>query len=186
MAEFPDAFPAIMVSMVKAGEESGSLAQSLRVVAVQMENSYNLTRKIRGAMMYPGIILIAMIGIGFFMMTFVVPTLSATFKQFNASLPLSTQLVINTSDFLKNNLILSIVSIIVFVALVYFGARTRKGKRFTDFAVLHIPVIGPLAKEINSARTARTLSSLLSSGVDFVVAIQIPATSCKIHTIKRS
>ena len=175
MAEFPKAFPPIMVAMVKAGEESGSLAQSLRVVAGQMENTYNLTRKIRGAMMYPSIVLSAMVVIGFFMMIYVVPTLSQTFAQFNATLPFSTQIIIDISNFLQNNLILSIVVLLAIVPVTYLCMKSKTGGKIRDYAFLHLPIIAPLTREINSARTARTLASLLSAGVDVVVASRITA-----------
>ncbi len=173
MAMHSNAFTPIMVSMVKAGEESGSLAQSLRVVSIQMESAYMLTRKIKGALMYPMIIVFAMLIIGFFMLTYVVPTLSAVFKELNAELPVSTQVIIVVSDFLKDNIFISIGIVIATIALIYFGFRTKKGKRILDHAVVKIPVISAITKQINSARTARTLSSLLSSGVDVVVATRI-------------
>ncbi len=175
MKEYPDVFPGLMISMVKAGEESGSLAPSLRGVSGQMDNNYKLTQKIKGAMMYPGIIMCAMVVIGFFMLTFVVPTLASTFNQFGSKLPASTQLVIGMSNFLKGHFFLSIFIIVALVLFVRFGSKTAKGKRFIDYALLHIPTIGQISKEINSARTARTLSSLLSAGVDVVVATQITA-----------
>jgi type IV pilus assembly protein PilC len=175
MKEYPDTFPALMTSMVRAGEESGSLSQALRTMSLQMENSYNLTRKIKGALMYPSIILIAMVGIGFFMLTYVVPTLSATFKELHADLPITTKIVIGLSDFLKGHIIISLVGIVAVVFGFYTAAKTKKGKRFLDYAFLKIPVIGMMVKEINAARTARTLSSLLSAGVDVVVATKITA-----------
>jgi type IV pilus assembly protein PilC len=173
MKEYPKIFPSLMISMVKAGEESGSLAQSLRVVATQMDNNYKLTKKIKGAMMYPAIILLAMVVIGFFMLTYLVPTLSATFKELNTELPAATKLVIGLSDFLKNNFVLSLILIFGAAGSAYWFMHTAFGKRKIDFAVIHIPIIGQITKEINSARTARTLSSLLSAGVDVVVATQI-------------
>jgi type IV pilus assembly protein PilC len=173
MAAYPKVFSKLFTAMVKAGEESGSLAESLKVIATQLENSAALTRKIRGALMYPSIILFAMCGIAFFMLTYVVPTLSATFKEMNAQLPFMTQVVIDLSDFLKDNLILSLAAIIAFFSAIYMLSRLPFGKRFYDWLVLHIPIIGQLTKEINSARTARTMASLLTAGVDMVVATQI-------------
>jgi type IV pilus assembly protein PilC len=173
LAEYPTIFPQLMISMVKAGEESGSLSQSLRTVASQMENSYLLSKKIRGALMYPGVILFAMVIIGFFMLTYVVPTLSATFKELHADLPIQTKIVIGASDFLKQHIILTLIAVIAIVLGFYFGKRTKAGQRFIDWFVLRVPIIGSLVKEVNSARTARTLSSLLSAGVDVVVATQI-------------
>jgi type IV pilus assembly protein PilC len=173
LREHSEIFSPLVISMVKAGEESGSLAQSLRMISVQMESAYVLTRKIRGAMTYPAIILFTMVLIGFFMLTFVVPTLSATFKELNAELPLSTRIIIFTSDFLQAHILVSLGAILlVGVALFYFF-KTKIGKRFTDYSLLHIPIIKTITKEINSARTARTLSSLLSAGVDIVVSTQI-------------
>ncbi len=173
LKEYPNIFSTLVVSMVKAGEESGSLSQSLRLVSVEMDNTYKLTRKIRGAMMYPSVIIVAMLGVGFFMLTNVVPILSKTFKDAGVPLPMSTQIVIGLSDFLQANLILSISTIVLAVLLLYFGARTAKGRRFQDYLFLHIPVINGLVKETNVARMTRTLSSLLSAGVNFVSATQI-------------
>ncbi len=173
MKKYEDTFTPLMISMVKAGEESGSLAQSLRVVSIQMESSYQLTRKIKGAMMYPLIIICAMIVIGLLMLTFVVPILAATFKEMNADLPTSTKMIIAVSEFLKNHYIIALGIIIAAIALVYSFLVSKKGRRFSDYVVLKLPVISGIAKQINSARTTRTMSSLLSAGVDVVIATHI-------------
>ncbi|HZS43283.1 MAG TPA: type II secretion system F family protein [Candidatus Paceibacterota bacterium] len=173
MAEFPKIFNTLFVSMVKAGEEGGNLSGSLKQIAIQTDKTYQLKRKVRGAMLYPGIIVSVMIIIGILMMIFVVPSLTATFESLNSPLPASTKFVIALSSFLKNNYILAIIVMVAAIAGVYFGAKTTKGKRFLDFLVLHIPVIAPIIKETNAARTTRTLSSLLSSGVDLILATAI-------------
>lgn len=173
LADYSGVFPSILISMVKAGEESGSLTKSLRIVGNQMENSYQLSRKVRGALMYPAIIMLAMVGIGFFMLTYVVPTLSATFRDMNAELPVQTKLIIGASDFLKSHFLLSLILMAITAVALVFAGRTARGKRLKDFISLHTPIIGPIVKEVNSARTARTLSSLLSAGVDVVIAIRI-------------
>ncbi len=173
MAAFPDVFPQVMTSMTKAGEESGSLSQSLRIVSGQMENSYELSRKVRGAMMYPCVIICAMIGIGIFMLVYVVPILSATFKEMNATLPASTEAILGASDFVVSHIVLMALSLAVIIVIIIVGFRTQEGKRLKDFLFIHLPIIGPINKEVNAARTARTLSSLLSAGVDVVVAVKI-------------
>lgn len=173
MKSFPDMFSSLFVSMAKAGEESGNLVGSLKVVASQMEKSYALTRKIRGAMMYPAIIFMLMFAIGILMLVYIVPTLTATFKDLNVDLPFSTKVIIFISDFLRNNLIICAISLVIFVVIIIALFKSKKGKRFLDYCFLKLPVIGMIIKEINSARTARTLSSLLISGVDMVVAIGI-------------
>ncbi len=163
LRDYPDTFSTLFVSMVKAGEESGNSAMALKSVAAQMEKSYQLNKKIKGALMYPAVILCLMIIIGVLMMVYMVPTLTATFVGLGIKLPLSTRLIIYTSNFLKSYFVLVIFAVLALVAFLVAFLRTARGQ----------PVIGGIVKQVNSARTARTLSSLLSSGVDIVVAIGV-------------
>ena len=173
IAKFPKIFSSLFVSMVRAGEESGKLSESLSVIANQMEQAYELKRKIRGALIYPSIIIIAMIGIGILMLMFVVPTLSQTFQELGADLPASTQAIITISNFLASNVTISIIGILAVIVLFVFAARTKQGGRVIDFVILHLPIISELVRETNAARTTRTLSSLLSAGVDIITALSI-------------
>lgn len=173
MEKHPEVFSKLFLSMVKAGEESGSLTASLKSVGEQLEKMYLLNKRIRSAMIYPAIIFCVMIGIAILMLIFVVPTLSGVFKELNVQLPLLTRTIIGISDFLKNHYILSLLIIIAAAAAVYYGLRTKKGKAFADMVVLKIPVIKNIVKETNAARTARTMTSLLAAGVDILVAIRI-------------
>ena len=159
--------------MVRAGEESGKLAESLRVVALQMEKANTLKKKIRGAMLYPSIVLSAMVIIGIIMLIYVVPTLTQTFEELGGELPPTTKFVISLSNALAGN---PLVSIIVLAALVVMFAvilRTTYGRRAVDFVMIKTPLIRGIVMETNAARTTRTLSSLLSAGVDMVIAISI-------------
>lgn len=173
LAKFPDVFSTLFVAMVRAGEESGKLGDSLRIVAEQMDRNFALRRRIRGALMYPMIILILMVIIGIAMMLYVVPTLTATFKELDVELPVSTQLIIAVSDGLSAHPILYILGIIVSVVVLVSLARTKQGKRAFEFLIMHMPVIKVITQQANSARMSRTFSSLLSSGVDVVSAINI-------------
>ncbi len=173
MVKHPSAFSTLFVSMVKSGEQSGTLTIALKTVADQLEKAYLLTKKVRGALIYPGIVLSIMLVIGVLMLVYLVPTLTATFRELKLTLPLSTRIVIFLSDFLKNNILISLGSLIALACGVYLFARTASGKRTLDTIVLHIPLVSPIVKNVNAARTARTLSSLLSSGVDVLVAIRI-------------
>jgi type IV pilus assembly protein PilC len=173
LSKHPLVFSKIFVAMVRAGEEGGSMAESLKTLSLQMEKTYTLRRKIKGALMYPGIILSVMIIIGILMLIFVVPTLTQTFKELEIDLPLSTRSVIFVSDFMKDHTIIFLAGIIGIITGIFAWRKTPQGKRSIDFLLLHTPLISSLVKETNSARTARTLGSLLSSGIDVVNAISI-------------
>jgi type IV pilus assembly protein PilC len=173
MKKKPDTFSPLFISMVKAGEESGSLVSSLGIVSVQMEKSYQLSKKIRGALMYPAVIFGIMIIIGILMLVYMVPTLTATFEGLGVELPMSTQMIILVSDFLRYQYLLALSVLLGVVFLGIGFAKSKKGKRVWDAVSIRIPIIGGIVKEVNAARTARTLSSLLSSGVDVVVAVEV-------------
>ncbi len=170
---FPDIFPALMVSMVAAGEESGNIAESLKIVGEQLEKSYLLQKKVKGAMIYPGIIFGVMIIIAILMFVFVVPRITETFIDFNIELPLSTRFVMATSNILQHYYILVLLIVIAIVFLVKMYARTKDGKSLIHKLYLKLPVIGLIVKEVNSARVARTMSSLLTAGVDMLSSINI-------------
>ncbi|HRY30790.1 MAG TPA: type II secretion system F family protein [Candidatus Paceibacterota bacterium] len=171
--QFPRIFNPLVVSMVKSGEETGNLAKSLRVTAEQMEKTYLLKKKIRGAMIYPGFIILAIFVVGIFMMIYVVPVLTDTFNELEIELPMSTRAIISISDFLQNNLLGVAVGILILAALVIWFLRTKSGKRVFDSALIKAPGLSPMIKEINSARVARAMSSLLSAGVPVVRALEI-------------
>jgi type IV pilus assembly protein PilC len=170
---FPKVFTPLMVAMVRAGEETGNMVDALRVTADQMEKTYLLKKKIRGAMIYPGVIITAMLIIGVFMLVYVVPTLTGTFAEIGVELPASTQFIINASDFFQNNLTTVASVILVLIVLLGIFLKTSVGKKSLYWTLLHLPAISTLVKEISSARTTRTLASLLSAGVPFVRSLQI-------------
>jgi type IV pilus assembly protein PilC len=173
MAKYPKVFSKLFVSMVKAGEESGNIVGSLNEVELNLEKSHALTKKIKGAMIYPSVILSAMILIGILMFAFVVPTLAKTFQEIGTELPASTQVIIAIGNFFSKNLILSLVLIIsVAVGGVYLF-KAKFMQKYIDYLVTRIPLVGNIVKELNTARTARTMSSLLLSGVTITRSIEI-------------
>ncbi len=176
MVAYPKMFSPLMVAMVHAGEQSGTLTESLRIVTLQMDKNYTLQRRIKGAFMYPSVIFFAMILIGIILLTFVVPTLTKTFIELNLTLPKSTRFVIWISDMLKHHYFILIGVIALAWGLIYFIAKQPKGKSFLHKFVLKIPLIGFLIKEVNVARIARTLSSLVGSGVDLLESIRITSS----------
>ena len=175
LRDHPKHFSHIFISMVKAGEESGNLAESLSILGEQMEQVYLLKKKIKGAMLYPAIVLTIMIIVGVLLMIFIVPTLTATFTELGVELPTSTKIIIGISDLFRYHPVLLLLIAGICASFFVFGKKIEGMKRYIDWLVLRIPVVKNIAKESTSARMARTLSSLLSSGVDFVMALTITA-----------
>lgn len=173
LEKFGTTFPTVFISMVKAGEESGNLADSLRSIATQMESTYKLQKKIKGAMIYPAVIISVMLIIGIIMMTFVVPKLTATFKDIGSELPGSTKFIIFLSDFLINNFMILPVLLLGIMMFTYKVLHTKQGKELFDKTIIRLPIFGQIIKESNSAKTARTLSSLIGSGVNLIQSVDI-------------
>lgn len=173
LAKFPNIFSKLFVSMIKAGEESGNLADALSEVGTNLEKAHNLTKKVKGALMYPSIILSAMILIGMVMFAYVVPTLAKTFKDTGAKIPASTKFIIGLGEFFSNYLIFAILGTILIGVGLYFLSRAKFLAKYIDFIILKLPAVGKMSQELNTARTARTISSLLVSGVPITRAIEI-------------
>lgn len=170
---YPNVFSPLMVAMVKAGEEGGRLAESLSTISNQLDRSYNLKKKIRGALIYPSIVIFALVVVGILMLIFIVPTLTKTFTELHVELPASTKFVIASSNFLTHHTVTAVALALIIAGGVWMALRTKNGRRSFEWLLLRIPIIGTLVRETNAARTARTLSSLLSSGVEIVRSLEI-------------
>ncbi len=173
LAKFPRVFSKLFVSMVRAGEESGNLAGALSDIGANLEKAHSLTKKVHGALIYPAIIFSAMIIIGILMFAFVVPTLANTFKEIGVELPTSTRLLIALGNFFSNHLLLSFLIIILGVFTLLALSRAKFMEKYFDFLTIHLPLVGNLARQLNTARTARTIASLLAAGVSITRSIEV-------------
>jgi len=173
LSKYPSIFSGIFQSMVKVGEESGTLDEVLKTLALQMEKENELKSKIRGAMMYPAVILCAMLGIGVLMMITVVPELSKVFKELEIDLPAATQFIINLADFLSQKWYIFLLAVAVVIFVLFRAAKTKLGKRIVDRITISIPVISPIVKKTNSAAMVRNLSSLIAAGVPILKALEV-------------
>lgn len=175
LALYPKVFGAVYVNMVRVGESGGNLSEVLKLLAEQMKKDHELISRVKGAMIYPSVIIVAMFGIGVLMMIMVVPKLTSIFAELDMDLPLSTRVIIGLSDFLKNNYIWSLIifaSLIVIIKLLY---KIKAVKKVFHKIYLYLPIFGSLIKKVNSARFSRMISSLINSGVPIVKSIQIVA-----------
>lgn len=172
---YPRVFSELFAAMVAAGEKTGKLEESFAILTHQMENDYQLRKRVRGALMYPAIVLLAMIGVGVLMLVTIVPTLVSTFEELGVELPVTTRVIIAVSNFLLTQ---GLWALGMFIALL-IGANMLihrpPVRRMLQKFLLMTPLIGTLTQKINTARTARTLSSLLSAGVQMLEALTITA-----------
>lgn len=170
---FPDIFSDFFCSMVKTGEETGNLEEVLENITQQMERTYELRSKVKGALVYPAVIVVAMMGIGILMLVVVIPKLAATFDELGIELPFTTRLIISLASFMiKFWPVFIIIGLILFF-LMKQTLKTKKGGKLFDKVVLKIPLVASIIKETNTAYTARTLGALFSSGVPVVESLEI-------------
>lgn len=177
LAHHPKVFSDLFVNMVRAGEKSGKLEEVLEQLTIQIRKSNSLISKVRGALTYPIIVIVAMVGIGIAMMTFVIPKITAVFVESNAVLPLPTRVLIATSDFMVTNGIWIGIGFVIFIILFIRFIHTKKGKKMWHTFLLKLPVFSPILKKVNLAKFARTFSSLLKTDIPIVQAFHITATT---------
>ena len=170
-----DIFSELFQNMIKVGEEAGNLEEVLKILSRQIERENELKSKIKGALMYPAVIVLAMVGIGILMLVMVVPKLAETFEELNIELPFTTKIVIGLGTFLTEKWFLAILIIAAFFFFFWLFLKTKQGKKTIDALTLKIPIVSPLIKKTNSAYTVRTLSSLITAGVPIIRSLNIVA-----------
>jgi type IV pilus assembly protein PilC len=173
LAKYPNIFGELFINMVKVGETAGNLDEVLKIVSVQLEKEHDLKSKVKGAMIYPGVILTVMIVIGIIMLTFVLPKLLGVFKDMNAELPAMTKFIVALSDLFRNNGVACLIVFIIIVLFLQWFLRQDAGKKAFSWLSIKTPIFSPLVKQVNCARFARIYSSLLKSGVGSVEALKI-------------
>lgn len=173
MKKHPDVFPALYVSLVRAGEQAGKLDVVLSQMANSLEKEREFRSKVRGAMIYPALVLLMMVAVIGIMMFFVVPRLTSLYDQSSIELPLPTKILIGSSDFLLSYwwmiAILLVVGIIVFRRWV----KTPSGRYNFDALILKVPVVSKIVQETTLTSFTRTFGLLTSSGVPLLDALTI-------------
>ncbi len=168
----PKVFPPIFINMVAAGEISGSLETSFERLTVHFENANKLKSKVKGAMTYPIVILIVVIAVVVVLLVGVVPTFADMFEDLGSELPKPTQLLVNFSEFLQHNGIwLALIIAAVIFALRQYG-KTSSGAQLYSSIAIKAPLFGNLVVKSAAATFARTLSTLMGSGVPLMDAIE--------------
>ncbi len=173
MAKHKEMFNELFVNMVRVGEVGGNLDESLTIIAHQLEKEQTLRARVRGAMMYPAIVLIAMIGIAVLMLTYILPQIMGVFDDMHVTLPASTLFIMKMSTGLRTHGVVIGIVILMLVSFFVLSLRTAIGRRVLSAVVVRIPVVKPMVIAVNCARFARIHSSLLKSGVSVVESLTI-------------
>jgi type IV pilus assembly protein PilC len=173
LSKYKNDFDQVFLTMVKAGEESGTLDKSFDYLAKQLLASYELIQKVKGAMMYPAVIICAMLANFVIMLVFVLPKLSTVFLQLNVPLPPTTRFVLGIGNFVGENTIGVIVGVLIGLIVVGAIFFIQKSRQIVIDIVLRFPAISKVTTQVDIARFSRTLSTLLKSGVPIMVALDV-------------
>lgn len=168
-------FDDLFVNMVDAGEIGGALDVILSRLASYREKADALTRKVKGAMVYPAVVMVVAIGVTFIMLTYIVPVFAKMFAGLGAELPGPTKFILGLSAFLRGNILTGLVLLILGIVAYKFYSKTDQGRLNIDRLKLHIPLVGDLIRKSAISRFSRTLATLISSGVPILDALDITA-----------
>jgi type IV pilus assembly protein PilC len=184
LKKHPDVFDELFVNLVAAGEIGGILDVILNRLANYIEKAAKLKKKVKGAMVYPLVVMIIAVCVVAVILIFVIPVFQQMFADFGRALPAPTQFVVNLSNFVKSY----IIYIIVFVALCIFAFRrfyrTERGRTVVDDLILKAPVFGVLIRKVAVAKFTRTLGTMISSGVPILDSLDIVAATAGNKTIE--
>lgn len=177
MEKYTQIFGQLFINIVRVGEQSGTLTENLTYLAEELKKKHELVSRVRGALIYPAVILVATIGIVVTLMVGVFPKILPVFTGLNINLPLSTRILIATTHFLTTYTFWIIIGVIGLFIGFYFLSRQEWFKNFFDHAIMHAPIFGSMVMKVNLVNIARVLGLLLKSGVQIIEAVNITASA---------
>ncbi len=173
LQKYPEHFPNIYIALVKSGEASGKMSEILLKLAENLEKQREFQGKIKGALTYPVVVLVGMVGIMFIMITFVIPKLLNLYKDFNIELPISTQILIVVSSFLSQFWPFVILAVILASGALTRYVKTTQGKLVLDTILLKMPIFGKIVSISSLVDATHTLSILIGAGVSILDTLVI-------------
>jgi type IV pilus assembly protein PilC len=186
LSEHPKAFDELFVQLVRAGEIGGILDTILQRLGAYIEKNEKLKRRVKGAMVYPAVVLVVAIGVIAVLLAFVVPTFEKMFKDMGGSLPAPTQFLVDLSKSFRSTWWVYALVIVALVVGFKWITRAGKGQELWHATVLKAPLFGALARKVAVARFTRTLGTMISSGVPILDALEIVARSAGNKVIEKA
>ena len=178
LAAHPELLPPVAVELIRSGEQSGTLEKTLAEVTMQLRKDHDLRSRVQGALLYPAIIIGAMSIIGTGVIGIILPRLALLFRDVTVMLPLPTRMLLAFSAFVGSYGLLVVVVLALACALLAAFSRSMRGRALGHRMLLAVPGrIGVLAKEVNLARTFRTLAGLLATDIPIVHALELTAST---------
>jgi type IV pilus assembly protein PilC len=173
MAQHPEAFDDMYLSMVRAGERAGTLDKIVEQMAVYLEKMDAIKTKVRSAMAYPTFVLLFAISMTLVLLIWIVPKFAEIYAEFGQALPGLTQTIINVSNMIRDNALLVVAGVLALLILMWMWGRTAAGRYVFDSFKIKVPVFGPIVRKAVMSRFARTFGVLLSSGLPILDALQL-------------
>lgn len=184
LSKHPDIFSDFYVNMVKSGEESGHIDQTFSYLADYLDRTYEVTSKAKNALIYPAFVIFTFISVMALMFTVIVPKIGAIIKESAQEIPIYTKMVFWVSDFFVNNWILMIIALVLgIVGFIWYG-RTDEGKRWISNTRLYIPFVGDLYKKLYLSRFSDNMSTMITSGIPMLKAIEVTSAIIENETYK--
>ncbi len=185
VSRYGDDFGPVFLTLVKVGEESGTLEKSFDYLAKQLSQSHELTQKVKGSMMYPAVIVVAMIGNGLLMMLFVLPRISNVFLKLEVPLPFYTKWLLLLGNFFGENVALVLGITVLLAVLIFVLMTLSKTRNAIMSRVSKLPVVRGITEQVDIARFASTLSTLLKSGVSIVEALDVSSQTLSQKKVRK-
>jgi type IV pilus assembly protein PilC len=185
LSRHKDVFDEIYISLVKTGEAAGNLDKTLNRLAESLEKDREFKGKIKGALLYPVIVAIAMVGVGALMVVVVIPKISAVYEEANAPLPLPTQMLIGLSGFIRGSGVFLLAGLLGLFVFARFFKKTKQGEALFGDLSFKVPVFGELNRQVAITSFVRTLGVLIGSGIAILDALRLTAGTLGYNIFRR-
>ncbi len=176
LGKHPEAFSPFYVNMVRAGEESGKLDETFSYLADYLDRTYEVTSKAKNALVYPAFVIVTFFAVMILMFTVIIPKIGLIVKESNQELPFYTKAVFAVSSFLVNNAITAVIGFLVIVGLLVWYVRTPSGEAWLSDFRLNVPYLGSLYRKLYLSRFADNMSTMISSGIPMLKAIEVTSS----------